>query len=84
VAALVFQGNGGTLWYSIGVVGPATSTIAWSEPSSYCSGSCTGYNPAVSVYGAGGDLWFLGRLLVEAHQMTNTAGELVYSVGVLK
>jgi hypothetical protein len=80
VAVLVAQGSGGTLWYSIGIVDTASSTIAWTTPVSYGG---TGYNPTVSVYGAGSDLWISGRVLVEAHQLDNTAGPLVYSVGVL-
>ena len=80
VAVLVAQGSGGTLWYSIGVVDTATSTIAWTAPSQYGSG----YNPTVSVYGDGTDLWISGRVLVEAHQVDNGTGSLVYSVGVLK
>jgi hypothetical protein len=79
VAILVAQGSGGTLWYSIGVVDIATSTIAWTAPSSYGNG----YNPTVSVYGDGTDLWIPGRVLVEAHQVDSGTGSLVYSVGVL-
>jgi hypothetical protein len=80
VAVLVSQGSGGTLWYSIGAVDTATSTIAWTAPISYGSG----YNPTVSVYGDGTDLWIRGRVLVEAHQVDDGTGSLVYSVGVLK
>jgi hypothetical protein len=77
VAVLVAQGSG-ELWYSIGVVDTATSTISWSTPTSYG----TGYNPTVSVFGPG--LWISGRVLVEAHQVDNATGQLVYSVGRLK
>jgi hypothetical protein len=80
VAVLVSQGSGGTLWYAIGAVDTATSTIAWTAPISYASG----YNPTVSVYGDGTDLWIKGRVLVEAHQVDDTTGSLVYSAGVLK
>jgi hypothetical protein len=61
-------------------VDTATSTIAWTAPISYGSG----YNPTVSVYGDGTDLWIRGRVLVEAHQVDDGTGSLVYSVGVLK
>ena len=77
VAVLVFQGSGGTLLYSIGVVDPATSTVAWTEPSSYGSG----YSPTVSVSGSGTGL--PQRVLVEAHQLDAGTGPLVYSVGVM-
>ncbi len=76
---LVAQGGGGTLWYAIGAVNTATSTIAWTAPSTYGSG----YNPTVSVYGDGTDLWVPGRVLVEAHQVDEGTGSLVYSVGFL-
>jgi hypothetical protein len=79
VAVLVAQGGGGALWYSIGVVDTAKSTIAWTAPATYGSG----YNPTVSVWGDGTDLWVSGRVLVEAHQVDNDASSLVYSVGVL-
>ena len=79
VAVLVAQGSGGTLWYSIGLVDTATSTISWSKPASYGAG----YNPTVSVWGDGTDLWIGERVLVEAHQVDNSTGSLVYSVGVL-
>jgi hypothetical protein len=79
-AVLVSQGSGGTLWYAIGAVDTATSTIAWTAPIPYGSG----YNPTVSVYGGGTDLWIRGRVLVEAHQVDAGTGSLVYSVGVLK
>jgi hypothetical protein len=80
VAVLVSQGSGGTLWYAIGAVDTATSIITWTAPISYGSG----YNPTVSVYGDGTDLWIKGRVLVEAHQVDDTTGSLVYSAGVLK
>jgi len=80
VAVLVSQGSGGTLWYAIGAVDTATSTIAWTAPIPYGSG----YNPTVSVHGGGSDLWIPGRVLVEAHQVDDSKGSLVYSVGVLK
>ncbi len=80
VAVLVSQGSGGTLWYSIGAVDTTTSTIAWTAPMSYGSG----FNPTVSVYGDGTDLWIRGRVLVEAHQVDDVTGSLEYSVGVLK
>jgi hypothetical protein len=80
VAVLVSQGSGGTLWYAVGAVDTATSTIAWTAPIPYGSG----YNPTVSVYGDGTDLWIRGRVLVEAHQVDAGTGSLVYSVGVLK
>ena len=80
VAVLVSQGSGGTLWYSIGAVDTTTSTIAWTAPISYGSG----FNPTVSVYGDGTDLWIRGRVLVEAHQVDDVTGSLEYSVGVLK
>jgi hypothetical protein len=54
-------------------------TIAWTAPATYGSG----YNPTVSVWGDGTDLWISGRVLVEAHQVGKDAGSLVYSVGVL-
>jgi hypothetical protein len=80
VAVLVSQGSGGTLWYAVGAVDTAMSTIAWTAPIPYGSG----YNPTVSVYGGGTDLWIRGRVLVEAHQVDAGTGSLVYSVGVLK
>jgi len=80
VAVLVSQGSGGTLWYAVGAVDTATSTIAWTAAIPYGSG----YNPTVSVYGGGTDLWIPGRVLVEAHQVDDTRGSLVYNVGVLK
>ncbi|HLN02758.1 MAG TPA: hypothetical protein VK335_25945 [Bryobacteraceae bacterium] len=80
LALLVAQGSGGTLWYAIGVVDTGTSSINWSDPIPYG----TGYNPTVSVYGDGTtDFIGSGRVLVEAHQVDNTTGSLVYSAGVL-
>lgn len=79
VAVLVAEGSGGALWYSVGVVDTATSTIVWTAPAMYGSG----YNPTVSVYGDGTDLWIPGRVLVEAHQVDSSTGSLVYSAGVL-
>ena len=81
VAVLVSQGSpgGSNLWYSIGAVDTATSTIAWTAPIPYGSG----YNPTVSVWGSGPGVPFAGRVLVEAHQVDNGKGSLVYSVGVL-
>jgi hypothetical protein len=81
VAVLVFQQSDGTLEYSIGVVDTATSSISWTTPSPYCD--CTGYSPAVSVIGDGGGLLIPGRLLLEAHQVDDGTGPLVYSVGTL-
>jgi hypothetical protein len=81
LAVLVAQGSGGTLWYAIGVVDPVASTIEWSDPIPYG----TGYNPTVSVYGDGTtDFIGSGRVVVEAHQVDNGTGPLVYSAGILK
>jgi len=76
---LVAQGGGGALWYAIGVVDRATSTITWTAPIPYGSG----YNPTVSVYGPQTYSSIPGRVLVEAHQVDEGTGSLVYSVGVL-
>jgi len=82
LAILVAQGTGGALWYSIGVVDTATLTINWSAPIPY---GTTGYNPTVSVYGDGGDSTAPGgaRVVVEAHQTSNTTGPLTYRTGYL-
>ena len=81
LAILVAQGGGGTLWYAIGVVDTATSTIDWTAPISYG----TGYNPTVSVYGNGTqDYIGSGRIVVEAHQVDSGTGPLSYNTGVLK
>ncbi len=81
MALLVAQGTGGTLWYAIGEVDTATSTITWTDPIPYG----TGYNPTVSMFGDGTtDYIGSGRVLVEAHQVDNTTGSLTYSAGVLK
>jgi hypothetical protein len=77
VAVLVFQGSGGALLYSTGVVDPTTSTIAWTEPVSYDSG----YSPTISVSGDGTGL--PRRVLVEAHQVGTGTGSLVYSTGAM-
>ena len=79
-AVLVAQGSGGALWYAIGVVDRATSTITWTAPVPYG----TGYNPTVSVYAHETGSSIAGRVLVEAHQVDDSTGSLVYSVGVLK
>ncbi len=81
VAVLVAQGTSGALWYAIGVVDTATSTITWTDPISYGGG---GYNPTVSVWGDGVSGLGKGRAVVEAHQMDSGAGPLVYNVGLLK
>jgi len=79
LAVLVAEGNSGALWYSIGVVDTATNTINWGDAIPY---STTGYNPTVSVSGAG--TGFPGsRTLVEAHQANNSTGSLTYRTGVL-
>ena len=80
LAVIVAQGTGGTLWYAIGVVDTVTSTINWTDPVPYG----TGYNPTISVFGDGTDLFIKGRVVVEAHQMDSSAGPLLYSAGVLK
>ena len=81
LAILVAQDYAGPLWYAIGVVDTATSTIDWTAPISYS----TGYNPTVSVYGDGKqDYIGSGRVVVEAHQDDNVTGPLSYSVGILK
>jgi hypothetical protein len=79
VAVLVAQGSLGTLWYSVGVVDTAKSTIAWTAPTTYGSG----YRPTVSVLGDSAGLWISGQVLVEAHQVDNDTGSLRSSVGVL-
>jgi hypothetical protein len=81
LAVLVADGTLGTLWYAIGEVDTATSTIDWTEPIPYGG---TGYNPTVSVFGDGTDLFIKGRVVVEAHQMDNGTGPLLYSTGVSK
>lgn len=80
---LVAQGAGATLWYSIGVVDTTASTINWSAPIPY---STTGYNPTVSVFGDGSSSTAPGgaRVVVEAHQASNTTGSLTYRAGYLK
>lgn len=81
LAVLVAQGTGGTLWYAIGDVDPATQSITWTEPIPYG----TGYNPTVSMYGDGTtDFIGSGRVLVEAHQVGNGTGSLTYSTGLVK
>jgi hypothetical protein len=80
LAVLVAEGSGGTLWYAIGVVDTATSTIAWTDPISYG----TGYNPTVSVYGDGTTSYIgKGWVVVEAHQVDKGEGSLEYSAGLL-
>jgi hypothetical protein len=80
LAVLVAQGSGGALWYAIGVVDTATSTIEWTDPIPYG----TGYNPTVSLFGDGTTSYISsGRVVVEAHQVDNTTGSLVYSAGLL-
>jgi hypothetical protein len=82
LAVLVAQGAAGALWYAIGAVDTATSTITWTDPIPYAGG---GYNPTVSVWGDGTTSYIgKGRVVVEAHQMDSGAGPLLYSVGVLK
>jgi len=77
LAILVAEGPSGALWYSIGVVNPATSTIAWSAPEVYDSG----YAPSISVYGSGvrGSGW----TVVEVHQQDHGTGPLLYRTGIL-
>ncbi len=81
LAVLVAQGSSGALWYSIGIVDTASSTIAWTDPVTYG----TGYNPTVSLFGDGKtDYIGSGRVVVEAHQVDNGTGPLAYTAGVLK
>lgn len=81
LAVLVAEGSGGTLWYAVGDVDTATSTINWTEPIPYGG---TGYNPTVSVFGDGSDDISPGRAVVEAHQMDSGTGPLVYSTAIVK
>jgi hypothetical protein len=79
LAVLVAEGDSGALWYSMGVVDTATNTINWGDAIPY---STTGYNPTISVSGAG--TGFPGsRTVVEAHQSDNSTGPLTYRTGVL-
>jgi hypothetical protein len=81
-AVLVAQGTPGALWYALGTVDTATSTINWSDPIPYAGG---GFNPTVSVFGDGTTSYIgKGRVVVEAHQMDSGAGPLMYTVGLLK
>jgi hypothetical protein len=81
LAIVVFEGTEGALWYSMGVVDTASSTIAWSDPIMYGNG----YNPTVSLYGDGKSSYGIvsGRVVVEAHQVDPGLGNLVYSAGLL-
>jgi hypothetical protein len=81
LAVLVAEGSGGALWYALGVVDEATKTIAWTDPVPY---GTTGYNPTVSIFGDGADYIAPGRVVVEAHQMANGTGPLVYSTAIAK
>jgi hypothetical protein len=85
LAVLVYESSGsdGVLWYSLGKVDTATSTIAWGDPIFYGFG----FNPTVSIYGDGTAAYGLGpgRVVVEAHQTGTGAdiGLLEYTAGLL-
>lgn len=80
-AVLVAQGAPGALWYAIGKVDLATSTIDWSDANPYGGG---GYNPTVSVWETSSISDIRGRVVVEAHQLDSLGGTLVYNTGLLK
>jgi len=85
LAIVVYESSesDGVLWYSLGEVDTATSTIAWGDPIFYGFG----FNPTVSIYGDGTSSYGLGagHVVVEAHQ-TGTGtdiGALEYTAGLL-
>jgi hypothetical protein len=80
LAILVYQGSGGSLWYSLGVVNNTTEDIAWGTPVNYA----TGYNPSVSLLGEQICCWFYGNWdVVEVHQQDNGTGPLTYRMGYM-